>query len=72
VDLVKQKKNVKNVDIYFGVNNNMVVESETSIIIQSKLELIYNLLLILGDDDKKLFSFLRKEVREVIELFKQL
>lgn len=72
MDLVKQKKNVKNVDIYFGVNNNMVVESETSIIIQSKLELIYNLLLILGDDDKKLFSFLRKEVREVIELFKQL
>jgi len=49
-----------------------VIEHETGIIIQRKLELILELLIMMGDDDKKLFSFMRKELEQVLYIFKQI
>lgn len=49
-----------------------MVDHETGIIIQRKLELILELLLMMRDDEKKLISFMRKELEQVLYIFKQL
>ena len=60
------------VDFRKNEGEKIMVDAETGIIIQRKLELILELLIIQGDDDKKLFSFMRKELHEVLEIFKQI